>query len=144
MTVTLVPYIVVSDAARALQFYTEAFGAVETARLTLPDGKIAHAAFRIGEAEVYITDENPEWNSRGPLTLGGTPVVLHLYVSDVDFFVDRATAAGATIVYPVADQFYGDRSGRVRDPFGHEWLVSTRKEEVSVEEMQRRLGAMTE
>lgn len=140
---TATPYLSVRDAVAAMTFYKKAFGARETMRLTDPSGKIAHGEFIIGNSPFMITDEFPEWGNRSPQSLGGSPIVIALYVEDVDAFVARAVAAGADLLIPVADQFYGDRSGRLADPFGHIWLVATHKEDVSPEEMQRRFDAMT-
>jgi PhnB protein len=107
-------------------------------RLAEPGGRIGHAEFTIGDALVMLADEHPEWNIRGPKALGGSPVTLHLQVDDVDAVAARAVAAGATVVFPVKDQFYGERSGRFEDPFGHVWVLSTHVEDVSSEEMERR------
>ena len=133
-----IPYLCCKDAARALDFYAAAFGATETMRLAEPSGRIGHAELTIGDALVMLSDEYPEMDIRSPQTLGGSPVMIHLYVPDVDAFVARAAAAGAIIERAVADQFYGDRSGQLRDPFGHRWSVATRKEELSAEEITRR------
>jgi PhnB protein len=128
------------DAAGAIEFYRQAFGALELARLTEPDGKISHAEIVVGEARVMIADEYPGYNHT-PEELGGSTVVLHLYVPDVDSFVARAVAAGATLLIPVKDQFYGDRAGRIQDPFGYVWIVATHVEDVTVDEMQQRFSA---
>lgn len=139
-TVTL--YLRVRGAADAIAFYTQAFGAVERpGRLNGPSGKIMYASMTIGNSEVMISDESAEWDSPGPQTLGGTSVSISLEVPDVDAVVDRAVAGGATLVFPVADQFYGMRSGRIIDPYGHVWVVGTTIEQVSPEEMQRRAAA---
>lgn len=132
------PYLSVRGAADALAFYVRAFGAVETMRLAEPGGRIGHAEITIGEARIMLSDEYPEQGVKSPATLGGTPVAIHLYVPDVDAFVARAVDAGAKLVRPVADQFYGDRSGSILDPFGHHWFVATHKEDLSAEEMERR------
>ena len=132
------PYLGVRDAAEAIEFYERAFGARDLGRLHMPDGRIAHAAIEIGGAIVMLADENPEWENHSPSSLGGTTVRLHLYVEDVDAKFARAIEAGAVETFPVADQFYGDRSGRLEDPFGHQWIVATRREDVPMEEMQRR------
>lgn len=139
---TVTPYLAIKNAARALTFYQQAFGATETYRLTMPDGRIGHAEIRLGDSLVMLSDEFPEYGGRAPDTLGGSPVSLHLYVDDVDAFVKRALAAGATERKPVTDQFYGDRSGQLEDPFGHLWWVATHKENVGPEEMQKRVQAM--
>lgn len=136
------PYLCCRDAARALDFYRAAFGAVETMRLAEPSGRIGHAEFKIGDAVIMVSDEYPEMKVVSPQALGGTPVALHLYVPDVDRFCARAVEAGATLARPPADQFYGDRAAQLQDPFGHRWSIATRIEEVSTEEMQRRYDAM--
>jgi len=137
----LAPYLCAADAARAIAFYKEAFGATEVMRLADPGGKIGHAEIRIGNALLMLADEHPESGHRSPHTLGGSPVTLHLYVQDVDAVTKRAVAAGATVVRPVADQFYGDRSGQIEDPFGHRWILSTHKEDVTPAEIERRYAA---
>ena len=142
MTTTVTPYLIVKDAAAAIAFYERAFGAKETMRLAEPSGRIGHAEISIGGATIMIADEYPEMGFRGPQALGGSPVTLVLHVTDVDAVADRAVAAGAAVVIPVKDQFYGERSGRIRDPFGHLWILSTHVEDVSTEEMQRRYTAM--
>jgi PhnB protein len=136
------PLLVASNAAEALWFYTEAFGAEELFRLTMPDGAIAHAQMRIGGALVMLADENPDHGNLAPSSLGGSTVLMQLTVPDVDDVVARAKAAGAGELIPVGDQFYGERSGRIRDPFGHVWIVSTVTEALSPEEMQRRMDQM--
>lgn len=132
------PYLSVRNAAAAIDFYKNAFGAEEIMRLDEPDGRIGHAQIRIGDAEIMIADEYPEYGFVGPQTLGGSGVTIHLEVENADAFVNRAAAAGAKIVRPVKDEFYGERSGRIRDPFGHNWSVSQPIEELSAEEVQRR------
>ena len=138
-----IPYLCCRGAARALDFYAAAFGAVETMRLAEPSGRIGHAEITIEGARVMLSDEYPEMDVRSPQTIGGSPVMIHLYVSDVDAVAARAVAAGATLERPVADQFYGDRSGQLRDPFGHRWSIATRKEELSAEEITRRYRQLT-
>lgn len=139
---TVTPYLTVNNGAKALEFYTGAFGAVETSRLMMPDGRLGHAEIRIGDSVIMMSDEFPEHDCRSPQTLGGTPVNIHLYVEDVDAFFKRALAAGAKERKPVMDQFYGDRSGQLEDPFGHLWWVATHKEDVPPEELEKRLRAM--
>ncbi len=139
---SLTPYLIVNDAARAIEFYKEVFGAAEIMRLDAPGGKVGHAELKIGDSIMMLSDECEETGQRNPQTLGGTPVGLMLYVEDVDTVVGRAVSAGAKLVRPVADQFYGDRMGGVEDPFGHSWYVATHVEDVPPEEMERRVAAM--
>jgi PhnB protein len=136
------PYLVVSGAGDAIDFYKSVFGATELLRFPAPDGRIGHAEIRIGDTTVMLADEHPDIGARGPKAFGGSPISLLLYVEDVDRTVDRAVAAGAKLLRPVADQFYGDRTGGIEDPFGHQWYVATHVEDVSPEEMQRRSEAM--
>ena len=137
----LSPYLTVNGAAAAIDFYRAAFGARELFRLTGPDGRIGHAELRIGDATVMLSDEWPDFGALSPPSIGGSPVKLHLYVDDCDAVVARAVAAGATLMRLVTDQFYGDRSGMIADPFGHSWFVATLKEQVAPQEMQRRWDA---
>lgn len=136
------PYLRVRDAARALDFYKQAFGAQELFRLTEPSGRVGHAEIKIGSTTLMLADEYPEMSIVGPQTLGGTSFSIHLHVDNADAWIERAVAAGATVLRPAADAFYGERSGSVRDPFGHEWLVGHQFEDVSTEEMQRRYTAL--
>jgi PhnB protein len=138
---TVTPYLIVDGAAAAVEFYEKAFGASERMRMAAPGGKIGHAEIEIGGSCIMLADEHPEMGARGPETIGGTPVFLHVYVEDVDAVVERALAAGAKEVRPVEDQFYGDRAGSFEDPFGHVWHVATRVEEVPADELQRRAAA---
>ena len=131
-------YLSVRDAARALDFYAKAFGATETLRLTEPGGKIGHAHIMIEGSTIMLADEYPDYGVVGPQTLGGSPVRIKLNVANVDEFVRKAVAAGATIERPIQDQFYGERAGQVSDPFGYTWIVATPIENVSGKEMQRR------
>jgi len=142
MATTVVPYLCVKGAASAIEFYKQAFGATEVLRLAEPGGRIGHAEIRIGESRVMLSDEYPEHGILGPQSRGGATGSLALEVPDVDAVVARAVAAGAKLLNPVADQFYGERSGKLEDPFGHLWSVSTRTEELSQEEMQRRYDAL--
>lgn len=132
------PYLIVDGAAAAIEFYKRAFGAVEHHRFSMPDGKIGHAEVRINGWPVMLADEFPQMNIKGPKSLGGTAVGLLLYVQDVDAAYQRALDAGATVMRPVQDQFYGDRSGCLFDPFGHQWTLATHKEDLSELELQRR------
>lgn len=140
--ITATPYLVVKGAARALEFYTAAFGAVEKYRLVDPRGIVGHAEFTIGDALVMIADEYPEYDVHAPARPGASGAGIQLNVPDVDGFVARAAAAGATVVRPPADEFYGDRAARLTDPFGHVWQVCTTIEVVSPAEMQRRFDAL--
>jgi uncharacterized glyoxalase superfamily protein PhnB len=136
------PYLRVRGAAAAIDFYTRAFGATELFRLAEPGGRVGHAELKIGPATVMLADENPERSIFGPESLGGTTFAIHLHVQDVDALFARAVSAGATVVRPLTDQFYGERTGMLRDPFGHEWLLGSQIEAVSPEEMQRRYTAL--
>ncbi|MEM7126261.1 MAG: VOC family protein [Chloroflexota bacterium] len=137
------PYLTVPNASEAIQFYEEAFGATERSRLVDPDGKIIHAEIAIGEGIVMLADEFDMPDSNSPLSLGGTPVRMSLFVPDVDAFAQRAMAAGAKLVIPISEQFYGERTGRLEDPYGHLWIISTHIEDVTPDEMQRRFDEMT-
>lgn len=132
---TLTPHLTCNDAAAAIDFYRRAWGAEELMRMPGPNGKIMHAQIRIGNSIVMLNDEVPEWGALGPLALKGTPVSLQLMVPDVDAVFGQAVAAGATVVMPVSDMFWGDRYGVVLDPFGHKWAVATRVVDMSAEEM---------
>jgi len=136
---TLTPYLIVRNAAAALTFYKKAFGATEIMRVDDPKGgKVGHAEIKIGDSIIMMADEYPEMNCVSAQTLKGSPVHLHLYVEDVDNFSKQAIAAGAKILMPVEDKFYGDRSGSLEDPFGHIWHVATHKEDLSIEEIKER------
>ena len=135
------PYLSVKGAASAIDFYKKAFGATEVMRMPQPDGRIGHAELTIGDSRVMLADEFPDMNFRGPHSIGGTPVHLHLYVNDVDAVVAQAVAAGAKVLRPVQDQFYGDRTGSLSDPYGHVWHVATHKEDLTPEELRRRAAA---
>jgi PhnB protein len=139
---TVTPYLAINNAAKALEFYKNAFGASEIYRLTLPDGRVGHAEIRLGDSIIMLADEFPEYGGKSPGTLGGTPVNIHLYVEDVDAFFKRALTTGAKECKPVTDQFYGDRSGQLEDPFGHLWWVATHKEDVPPDELRIRVEAM--
>ena len=134
----LTPYLIVNGAAKAIDFYKKAFGATELMRMPGPNGKIGHAEVRIGDSALMLADEDPSMGFRGPQSGGGTAISLLLYVEDCDAVINRAVAAGAKLTRPPADQFYGDRSGGVTDPFGHAWYISTHVEDVPPDEMKRR------
>ncbi len=139
---TLTPYLFIQGAAAAIEFYKKAFNATEIMRMPGPDGKIGHAEIRIGNSRIMLADENLQMNSRSPKTIGGSPMLLHLYVPDVDAQFAQAVAAGAKITRPLADQFYGDRSGGLEDPYGFMWYLATHVEDVSPEEMKRRAAEL--
>lgn len=139
---SVTPYLHMSDAARAIEFYKEVFGATEVLRIDAPGGKIGHAELKIGDSHVMLADECPDTGVRSPQSLGGTAVGLLLYVEDVDAVAERAIAAGAKLKCPIEDQFYGDRMGKLEDPFGHSWAIATHTEDVSPEELQKRAAAM--
>jgi PhnB protein len=138
---TVTPYLIVTGAAAAIEFYKKAFGAVEIMRLTQPDGKIGHAEIQIGSSKVMLADEALDMGFWSPRSLGGSGTGIMLYVDDVDRAFERARGAGAKALQPVKNQFYGDRSGTLSDPFGHMWTISTHVEDMSPEEMQHRLEA---
>lgn len=136
------PYLTIKGAAEAIEFYKKAFGATETMRMPMPDGKVAHAEIRIGNSVIMLHDEAPQWDALSPPSIGGTASSIMLYVDDVDAVVKRALEAGATSTMEVADQFYGDRAGGVKDPFGHKWHIATHIEDVAPDEMSRRAAKM--
>ena len=135
---TATMYLIVKGAAAALDFYKKAFNAEEVMRFEGPGGSVGHAEIKIGDSPIMLGDENPQWGAISPTTLGGTASGICLYVRDCDTVFNRAVAAGATVAKPLQDQFYGDRSGTVTDPFGHKWTIATHIEDVSPEEMRRR------
>jgi PhnB protein len=136
---SITPYLVIKGAAEAIEYYKKVFGATEVMRMPDPSGRIGHAELKIGNSHIMLADEFPEMNYRAPVSDGSSPVSILLYVEDVDSIVERAVAAGAKILKPVQDQFYGDRSGFIQDPFGHLWGVATHKEDVSPQEMEERM-----
>jgi PhnB protein len=135
---SVVPYLAVDDAKRAIEFYKRAFGATERGSMTGPDGKIAHCELQIGDSVVMLSDPFPQFVPRPPAELGGTSIGLFMYVEDVDEAIQNAVDAGATVTTPAEDQFWGDRFGQVRDPFGHQWQIATRIEDLTPEEVERR------
>ncbi len=136
------PYLYIKGAAQALDFYKKAFDAVELFRMADPAGRIGHAEIQIGNARIMLADEHPEMGALGPASLGGATSAILLYVENVDARFARAVAAGGTVMRPLTDQFYGDRSGSLKDPFGHQWTIATHVEDVSPEEIERRIEAM--
>ena len=141
---SVTPYLAINNAAKAIEFYKKAFGAKEIGRISMPDGKIGHAEIEIGDSRIMLAEEFPEWGNKGPETLGGSPVGICLYVENVDEVFKRAIEAGAKVDknMEVKDQFYGDRSGSLIDPFGHKWTISTHIEDLSFGEMQKRSDKM--
>lgn len=139
---SVTPYLIVDDGPRALEFYKRAFGAVELFRLDMPDGRLGHAEFTVGDSHIMLAEEFPEMEALAPKSIGGTAVSLMVYTEDADAMFARALEAGAVALRPVADQFYGDRAGMLRDPFGHKWSIATHIEDVSAAELERRTQAM--
>jgi PhnB protein len=138
----VIPYLSIRGAAQAIDFYKKSFGAEEVMRMPMPDGKIAHAEIKIGDAHVMLAEEAPQYGHLSPQAIGGSPVMIMIYVPKVDEMVQKAVANGAQITKPVQDQFYGDRSGSLTDPFGHKWTIATHIEDVTPEEMERRMSSM--
>jgi PhnB protein len=138
---SVTPYLIFSGAGDAIAFYKKALGATEVMRLDDPTGKIHHAEISIGDSRIMLADEHPQIQALSPKTIGGSPVSIHVYAEDVDAAVERAVAAGAKLVRPVADQFYGDRVGGIEDPFGYRWFIATHKEDLTIEEIRRRAAA---
>lgn len=139
---SVTPHLICAGAAKAIEFYKNAFGAVEGGRLPGPDGRIMHAQLRIGDSAVMLVDEMPEWGALGPKALKGSSVTIHLYVENADATFERAVKAGAKVVMPIADQFWGDRYGKLEDPFGHHWSIATHVRDVSPGEMQEAMQSM--
>jgi PhnB protein len=137
----LTPMLAIRHADQAIEWYKKAFSATEIYRLTEPDGKIAHAELKMSNAIFMIAEENPDYN-KSPDTLGGTSIILNVYVPDVDALTNQAIQQGATVIFPVQDQFYGDRAGRIKDPFGHMWIISTHLHSVKPSDMQAQLNSM--
>jgi PhnB protein len=135
---TVTPYLIIKGAASAIEFYKKAFGATELFRMAGPDGKVGHAEIKIGDSVIMLADEHPDMGHRSPQSLGGTPVSILLYVENVDARFAQATAAGGKVMRPLQDQFYGDRSGTLTDPYGHVWTIATHKEDVPPDEMEKR------
>jgi len=139
---SVTPHLVCAGAAQAIEFYKQAFGAIEKGRMPGPDGRLMHAAVKIGDSTVMLVDEMPEWGALGPKSLKGSPVTIHLYVEDVDSFVARAVKAGAKVTMPLADQFWGSRYGQLEDPFGHRWNVSQHLRDVPHDEVVAAAAAL--
>jgi PhnB protein len=139
---TITPHLVCRDAAGAIAFYGKAFGAVELTRLPGPQGRLMHAMVRIGDSNLMLVDEFPDCGALGPQSLKGSPVTIHLYVTDVDATVERAIAAGAKVTMPVDDMFWGDRYGRIEDPFGHLWSIATHTRDLSPQEIEAAAAAL--
>ncbi|MBV9964248.1 MAG: VOC family protein [Alphaproteobacteria bacterium] len=139
---SLIPYLIVRDGAAAIEFYRKVFGAKLRMKLDGPGGRVGHAELEIGDSVVMLADEHPEIGARGPAASGESPVGLHLYLPDVDAVIARAVAAGARLVHPAENKFYGDRMGTIEDPFGHKWYVTTHVEDVPHDEIARRAAAL--
>jgi PhnB protein len=139
---SVTPYLIIRGAAQAMEFYSKAFGAKEQFKMPGPDGKIGHAEMRIGDSVIMLADENPNMGHKSPATIGGSPISILLYVQDCDAVFNQAVKAGAEVERPLANQFYGDRTGGVKDPFGFSWYIATHVEDVSPEEMERRAKEM--
>lgn len=138
---SVTPHIIVNDAGKAIEFYKKVFNATELFRMPDPQGKIAHAEIKIGNSIIMLADEFPEMEARSPQAYGGSPITICLYVEDVDTIFNQAIRDGAQVVRPLKDQFYGDRSGTIKDPFGHKWTIATHIEDVTPEEMDKRCSA---
>lgn len=134
------PYMIVPHAVEAIKFYEKAFGAEAITRMEGPGGATVHAEMRIGDSRILMSDENLQWGAKSPNTLGGTPVSFHIYCDDADALFNQAVAAGCTAQIPPADMFWGDRYGKVQDPYGHVWAIATRKEDLTVDELHQRAG----
>jgi PhnB protein len=139
---TVTPHLICAGASNAIEFYKKAFGAAELSRMPGPDGKIMHASIRIGDSVIMLNEEMPDWGSLGPKSLKGSPVTIHLYVENADAAFDRAVNAGAKVTMPLDDMFWGDRYGKVEDPFGHHWSIGTHVRDVSPDEMQKGMEQM--
>jgi len=140
---SVTPDLILNDAAGAIEFYKKAFGAVELMRMPAPGGKIGHAEIRIGDSPIMLSDENPQMNARSARSFGGSPITLMVYVENVDALVAQAVAAGGKLVRPVANQFYGDRTGGIDDPYGYRWYLATHIEDVPMDELERRAAKLT-
>jgi PhnB protein len=139
---TVTPHLICAGAADAIEFYKKAFGAVELSRMLGSDGKVMHASIRIGDSVIMLNDEMPDWDTFGPKSLKGSPVTVHLYVENADAAFDQAVRAGAKVTMPLNDMFWGDRYGKLEDPFGHQWSIGTHTRDVSPDEMQKAMEQM--
>ncbi|ACJ19906.1 Dot/Icm type IV secretion system effector PhnB [Coxiella burnetii] len=139
---SITPYLFVNEATKAIEYYKKAFGAEEEMRMEMPGGKIGHAELKIGDSKIMLADEFPEMGARSPRTYGGSPVTIHFYVEDVDKTAQQAVNAGGKLKGKVENQFYGDRSGTLEDPFGHTWNISTHIEDLSDEEIRKRAAEL--
>ncbi len=139
---TVTPHLICAGAAEAIEFYRKAFGAVELSRMPGSDGKLMHASIRIGDSVIMLNEENPDWSSFGPKHLKGSPVTIHLYVENADAAFEQAVRAGAKVSMPLDDMFWGDRYGKLEDPFGHQWSIGTHVRDVSPEEMKKAMEQM--
>jgi uncharacterized glyoxalase superfamily protein PhnB len=140
---SVTPHLICAGTDAAIEFYKKAFGAVELSRMPGPDGKIMHASIRIGDSVIMLNEENPEWGALGPKALKGSPITIHLYVQDADAVFAQAVKSGAKVTMPIDDMFWGDRYGKVEDPFGHQWSIGTHVRDVTPEEMQKAMAEMT-
>ena len=140
---SVTPHLICARASEAIEFYKNAFNAVELSRLPGSDGKLMHASIRIGDSVIMLNEETPEWNALGPKALKGSPVTIHLYVEDADAVFDQAVHAGAKVTMPLDDMFWGDRYGKLEDPFGHQWSIGTHVRDVTPEEMKKGMAEMS-
>ena len=138
---SVTPYLIIKGASDAIDFYATVFGTTERMRMPMPDGKVGHAELELGDSVIMLADEFPDMGIKSPTTIGGSPVNVHVYVDDVDATYERAVGAGAEVLQPLENKFYGDRSGQVRDPFGHIWSIATHVEDVPPDEMAKRAEA---
>jgi PhnB protein len=141
---SVTPYLIIKGAAKAIDYYKKVFGATEVMRMAEPSGRIGHAELKIGDSHIMLADENPQMGYRSAESIGASPVSMLIYIRDCDKVVEKAVAAGAKVLKPVQDQFYGDRSGFIQDPFGHFWGIATHIEDVSPQEMKQRMKKMTQ
>jgi PhnB protein len=139
---SITPYLIVNEGVKAIAFYKKVFGAKERMRMNQPGGKIGHAELKIGDSIIMLADECHEVEARSPKTIGGSPITIHVYIKNVDEVVKRAVKAGATLIRPIEDMFFGDRSGGVEDPFGHKWIISTHIEDVTPAQLKKRAAEL--